>query len=749
MLCLFCLLYLPLISSAQTRQLSQCSEPASFYESDGYRVREIRIDAPLEWLLGSVNERLTSLIADPAMPLKKGEVFRKTAADAALLDVTNNFPELRVSSANRLAFRIVRPNLENCNAQTKTLDVVYRAYTVGFPSYLTRSFERNPQKESPRSVVETPTTRRLSNYLIQPYLGYNRSRRMFGGTKLNIDRPMKLIDKISLDAAGSSSSLTARAEALGSRDYEQGSISHMEWRLGYHYSDVPSNSAHLKEGKLLGQFFAVTRPLGKPELTIRFGNSIEGGHQQTDADPRLLRSADVPRTGYASGKWFAGASLRLGGRPFDGAKDQDAEKGHPLEFRWKGSYGLQIGNTREGRKVDYVKQVVDTAISLRYSMRDHRALTLETQFTAGTIKQLGRLPVTERFFGGNVEQNFIAGDTWKIRGQPLIRSFPQNRLAQITKDGVIGVDGFFSINMTLAATAWSKPMVPREILRDKEFPGMVELQLSGAESELRNAALSRTPKFRALAGRVNQMAELLRLLTNDLNDLKAAVEREVGERDPGPQAIEQIETCQTDLNSSSEAIGKILEDLKTDEQTTADFRELMVGFPKKRPPIPSTIEDLNDSLEAVTGVTGLPTDGVIAAKVESINSLRRKMENLRKQMADGFAELDGLSVEAKRAELKAKREMLYPRRVLNDLLREANLVAFSPVLIFDAARLRQRGLAQAAARQGETRYAIGGGMRLSIVSLDVTFGYAWNPKPKPWEGRGAMLFTIELSNLFR
>ena len=33
--------------------------------------------------------------------------------------------------------------------------------------------------------------------------------------------------------------------------------------------------------------------------------------------------------------------------------------------------------------------------------------------------------------------------------------------------------------------------------------------------------------------------------------------------------------------------------------------------------------------------------------------------------------------------------------------------------------------------------------------VDLTAGYAWNPNRKPWEPRGAMLFTMEVSNLFR
>jgi hypothetical protein len=33
--------------------------------------------------------------------------------------------------------------------------------------------------------------------------------------------------------------------------------------------------------------------------------------------------------------------------------------------------------------------------------------------------------------------------------------------------------------------------------------------------------------------------------------------------------------------------------------------------------------------------------------------------------------------------------------------------------------------------------------------IDLSVGYAWNLRPKPWEGRGALTFAFDVSNLFR
>src|SRR6185295_5101717 len=127
------------------------------------------------------------------------------------------------------------------------------------PYYATRVVEQSGKNEVGRSVVETTATKRLANFFPQPYLDYNRSRRLFGGTKLTINQPTALLDKISLEGAGSSSSTLLRVVASGARDFAAGPLRHADWRLGYLYSDVPSNGFKLKEGLAVGQVFAATR----------------------------------------------------------------------------------------------------------------------------------------------------------------------------------------------------------------------------------------------------------------------------------------------------------------------------------------------------------------------------------------------------------------------------------------------------------------------------------------------------------
>jgi hypothetical protein len=737
-LCFLALLNLDQIAYAQNNQPpgnppGKCLRPAKEY--DGYKVADVRIDSPLGWLFPSVTQRLNELLADPQMPLKKGERFSRDDFYAGFIFLNTNFPALQVNPFNRVAVRLAGPSLADCDEGKRTLIAVYRVYHLGVPDLLTSSFERRDEELATRSVVETPATERLANFFPQPFTGYNRSRDLFGGARLTINQPGDIFDKITLNASGSASSLFARAEMHGSRNFMKGALRHAEWRVGHRYSDTPSDAMRLKESATVGQIAVATRPIGAAGLIVRFGGAVEGGHQQTDADQPRLPPTDLARTGYASGKTFVGATLRAGRLLFE----------RPLELRLKGSYGLQVGNAGEGRRVDYVKQLFDTAAQLRYRLRDHRPLSLETQFTFGSINTPGRLPTPERFFGGNVEQNFIAGESWTIRSQPFIRSIPQSMFARVDQNGPAGGDRFFAVNLTLAATVWGRPLTPSEILNDDEFTGVVELALSASQSEIESSYVSKSPELREIARQVVPMEGQLKDAQQDLDDLQEAA-RQLGDQEPGPAILRQIALCRADLRSVTTSVTAVAQKLEKNSLDRADVRILLVGIPDLAPPRPSRIEKLNKSLGALAGLADLPVSGVIADKIKSLQTLGARLEAAREILARDFTnklEKPGSTVVAA-AKQQAEKDMRYPRRVLNELLYEANLIGVSPVLVFDAARLQQRG-----STAGDVRYALGGGLRLSIVSVDLTVGYAWNLRPKPWEGRGALIFTMAVSNLFR
>src|SRR5262249_29264989 len=106
------------------------------------------------------------------------------------------------------------------------------------------------------------------------------------------------------------------------------------------------------------------------------------------------------------------------------------------------------------------------------------------RFTAGGIQNLSQLPVTERFFGGNNEENFFPGSDWIIRSNPVIRSIPANRL--FVSAAGIGGDQFFSYNSTMAVTVWGKPVVPAELRSDPQFQKLLDGAVVSQESILLN-----------------------------------------------------------------------------------------------------------------------------------------------------------------------------------------------------------------------------------------------------------------------
>lgn len=787
-----CLFFIPLSTApamAQDTDEAACKKDPAFYEAQGYRVRSVRIDTPLGWLFSSVARVTKNIISADDMPIKSGHTFQKHTYDAGHLFVEKHLPELNVARGGRIAARFSAPSLANCdpNSTPKKLDVVYRVYDISFSGNLSRTFELGKKEEVSRGVAGTKATRRLAKYFVQPYAGYNGSREVFGGTKFTMAVASGPVDKLSVEAAGSPSSSQVRAAGGGTFDREAGLIRYAEWITEYEYTDSPGDDFRLRGGTGRAQIIAATKPVGAAEFVLRFGGAVEGGNRQLVEEGLATAGADAPDTGHKALKAFVGGNLRVGRHAF------------------KASYGAQFGNAGDGFKLDYIKHVFDSAASFRFVPWDpHRPVTLDAQFTSGAIQQRGTIPGAERFFGGNAGRSFIAGESWDFRGDPFIRSFSENSFGR-TSAGGLGGDRFFSVNLTLGITAWHYPLVPSEILDDcttpdkraqaeaeeddGDTPGTgtptpdttpeggvpaesgdptptpapaptpdtsdcvtVEesalFQLSAAKSIIKSTYLAETPEVKDMSARAANMVR-------PFNDLKVALcpyasdpkfrqafcpqatpvddpnIRPVMEEIHAPPVDEESETSGS-LVEVDDLIKKIREDAAEEKADTGDFQALAVGWPEAK----SEVENLSDDLKALTPL--LPA--AVAARVDG---LRGEIEAEATAIVPVYRRLEA-SQAAEEADKKAKRDMVYPTRVVLELLREANIVSVSPVLMLDAARLWRRGQPP-----GDVRYAAGGGLRTTLVSLEVTAGYAWNLRRRPGEGRGAFIFSIDISNLFR
>ena len=844
-----------------TKEGATCALGSDHYERAGFSVKAIEIETPIDFV-GVVRRPLEAKLAasqtslaSQGKGLKIGEKFSNLGYTELLADLTNRIGTLEEAERFKLVGTV--PSLESCDEQNKTLSVVYWVVTSGPISYLAGIFEKRNDRVT-RELAPGAFSKLVGKLLPKPFAGYNRSRSIFAGTDAAYQFTNELINKVDLSASGSGSSATGDFALAGAKDFKTGLLSHVEWRGGYRYSNIPSDAVRLKEATLLGQLFAATRPLGSHDLILRFGSSIEGGNRQSDLDQTLLTPEALANSGYGAAKMYVGGTLNLGRQS------------------WTGTYALQIGANRRAFRADYVKQIVDTSYSVRFLPREHMPLRIDAQFNAGHISSAaGGVPLTERFFGGNSTREFIQGDDWLIRSTPFIRSIPQNRLSRIGAGLPIGGEKFFSANLTLAQTVWAKPAIPSEILRDVRVKQALGGQLAGSRLFAVTSYLNETRQFLDLKQRLKTETDsVLKDIQRDLqavnpdtvgidleefgNEIESVRDRiaerekdeDTGEVKPSPLEFAQIRSLAVGFNSKPETsrVGGLIQTINDDiltplaeagateihdrlkadsvrletsrqtiergyqeianlaaanpqelvqaqaplnqvgvqldqlitildqvedqalqlPQNTKDelqdaidrarsyvvtakasteaaagddadiaknnLQLLAIGFGAVAPAMLAEVNRYINELQTPLAKAGLSSQG------QSLLSAARELPEFQRQIKQGLKRVTVSEIEQ-----KANQDVAYTARILDVTFRELNLIAISPVAMFDVARISSRSVSGF----GGTRYGIGGGLRLSIVSLDLTAGYSWNPNRRNGEGRGAFVFSLDVSDLFR
>jgi hypothetical protein len=269
-------------------------------------------------------------------------------------------------------------------------------------------------------------------------------------------------------------------------------------------------------------FSGITKPFAGGNLTARLGGLLEGGNQQSDLRGVQLVPDTVASTGFGALKLYAGLASRL--------------PHHVLSL----SYGLALGSVGSGVRADWRKQVGDVRHEFWYPLGDHRILNLESRLTFGGIQVPRKIPLPERFFGGNNEQFFIPDDSWRIRANPVIRAIPGSRFFQ-TADGA-GGDRFFSYNMTASYAVWRKSLMPSELLKNAEF----QSQLQGS---IKTVANTLSNHYATLDQHYCTLIVQLPAVQSTLNDLKTAVTAAQTAR-PG-QFTEPFKVCLGAMNTAA------------------------------------------------------------------------------------------------------------------------------------------------------------------------------------------------------
>ena len=539
-------------AQASAGSSGQCTQAPVLYELAHYTVEHVTVEPMVKFIpTGPVLDQALAAAIANEMPGSNG-VWSSRAFDTvwvSLLEAELNQQLMARTPVQRMALIFARHRLVNCNESKRTLDVQYRVLTVGRPSYLTNSFEFRDRKQKKTEAAGNLETKQ-QNVSVTPFAGYNRSRGVFGGSELALATNFKPLSKVGVNASGSGSSAVLEADFTGSKNFKSGPFNYAEWRAAYRYAKIPADGFDLIEATTAARAFAATRPFSSRNLIFRFGGSIEGGNRQSSVPQAAALPSTLVDSGYGAVKFYVGASLTT--RKHD----------------WKASYGLQLANNGEETSVDYRKQIFDTAYRLRFQPSPYKPFQLDAQFTAGSLKSIrGPIPLGERFFGGNVEQEFIQGDSWRIRSNPVIRSFPQNRLNGTTGASLpLGGGDFVAFNLTVAQTIWQKQLIPREISEDPDVNAGMGGQLLAARLLFREEAIQKSAEMKALAAQATNLTPIV----NELKTLLAQLLAGAGTND---QLRQTINSFSTEDDNGNNPVGDLEDAISSAKLDTDAFKK--------------------------------------------------------------------------------------------------------------------------------------------------------------------------------
>ncbi len=667
-----------------------CDQAPAFYSAHSYRVGEVVILSPFDYLHGVRSEMIAAL---GTTHVRKNDEFKVDAVVEDRRKIKERLSQIASTYDLPFVINVVIAEIKNCHPEAKppTVDVEYSAFASWFPLHFAPSYE-TLSKQSAEPDRSAGVSHKRLKFL--PQAGYNRTTRLFGGLDLSAFTPLGILD---VQGYGSTSSHFVSASQAGHYTSDNSWVQNLEWRTGYLYSDVPSDKGRLVEARAFSQFAVTSAPAKTGGALIRFGAAIGGGHDQST----LVSSTAPPATPLNNPagelKSYGGVSFAAGHQSFNA------------------SYGVKLGQSQTGARIDFVKHVVDVADDFRFFPGDHKTLSLETRFAAGKIQNLGSVPLTERFFGGNSDQDFLPGDSWKIRSGPFIRSIPQNRLNRLAPDAPIGGENFFSTNLTLAFTVWHRVLVPDEIRLNPEFRPLLNGELKSARTTLNQYWKSKDPKVADALKFAPTLETVVGDIRKQFNSVKDSFPEDLSDRsDDCDFQITLAETLaansikETNVSRRFNAISSLV--AKDDD---------------------GSIDNLSACLSDLKAALGSP---FVADTVP-------RLAKLQQEVRDTLGKIDNEAAKA-----KTDRDMKFITQTVNTLIDQVNFASISPALVFDTARIGP----QAASAGGGIRYGVGGGIRFSLLdTVRFTAGYAFNPNPKSWEGRGAAFFNMEIVSLFR
>ena len=667
-------------------------------EQAGFKVRSVQINDPFKFLpwVKVRQQRAENQI----VTLVQGKPFTYKDAGAKAIEIIERENFLPDTSDQRVKIRVEIAGVRNCT--DNQVDLVYRIYSTQIMPVLSgrpeaRVTERTePQTSAGQTTVVAPEA---SPFHFKPIAGYDLTNLFTGGARMEVTahKIWKLPFKsVLIEGQGNSRTHFFSAGFEGALDpaiESTGWLANAQWLFNFVHYALPTGSGKIKGGHLTAQFSGVTKPFLNGNLTFQFGGALDGGNRQSDVTGLVIAPNTVTDAGVGTLKLYGALDGRLSRNVF------------------AVSYGLELGSIGPATRIDWRKHIVDARHNFWYPLGNHRLLDLESRFTLGSLQVPGQVPLPERFFGGNNEEFLIAGDTWQIRANPVIRAIPGSKFFR-TPEGA-GSKSFFSYNFTAAYGFWRKTLVPEELLTDPDFNTQLQGAITTVTSTLQNYYASKDRHF------TNVVAQL----------------------PTGQTALEQLQTA---VNAAQEARSGQVPDL-----FKACTRAVSGAIRRVRSAITPRAADqyglvmflLSEDPLEFQFLRATQTCGELNATIQdnAIGSAITQVGTVRGAMLSEFNQIDQVS-----AAQQAKNDMNFTRRTLNTLFNDVNIYSISPVVVFDVARI-----GPANSGLGGTRYGPGGGIRLELASVaHFTLGYAWNVKGGPDEGRGNVFFTIGIRDLF-
>ncbi|MBI4902402.1 MAG: hypothetical protein HY820_02125 [Acidobacteria bacterium] len=581
--------------------------------------------------------------------------------------------------------------LENC--KDNQLDVVFNIFSAQVGSTLSTVFEsRAKEKAMPSQALGVSDIR--PKLQVAPEAGFDAARNFGAGGRLQLSVPSGLLSKLQIDGHGSPKSRSVTGALRGEFNSSTSWLGHADWRLDFHNSMQPVADAQISESRLALQFAGATKQ--RRGAVVRFGGSLNGGILQSSFLVADLDQSTLRDTRYTAAKLYGGVSGRANHQAYSV------------------SYAMGLGSTGNAFHGDWRKHIGDVSYEVWLPFRDHHLFEWEQRLTAGGIQNPGKIPAAERFFGGNVETPFVDFDSWKIRANPVIRSIPFNRLAR-TASG-IGGDAFFSYNSTIAATVWRKPIIPDELAKDSNFQQLLEAQVTSGRSVLQIYYSAKDSHFTAIKA----------LLPDLLASMEAIKTAKATAEAAAPESLKPaFSACTKAWSSANLAVKFAVRDKPT--EAFGWVKEMLPGGDNSLALVSENCGELVSKLKSA------------AIDTAALEAPLAKVKTGEQNVVSNFKAID-----VKVAEAKAEEDFRFVDRTLKTITREMNISSISPVFLFDVGRI-----APANTQAGGNRYAVGGGIRFTLVSTaSFTLGYAVNPNRHPGEGRGALFFSLTTRNLF-